>query len=96
MHDKPAAAVARLGSCAMPHCCERLMRARKGTLMRDVATGGTPTTEELDVTTHRGEPQVRRCLRCRTAFHSEWSGERICARCKGTTAWRRGLPVKSY
>jgi hypothetical protein len=37
-------------------------------------------------------PRVRLCLRCRTSFESEWSGERICRRCKSTTSWRNGLP----
>lgn len=37
-------------------------------------------------------PRERRCLRCQTHFESEWSGERICRRCKGTSSWRNGLP----
>lgn len=37
--------------------------------------------------------KVRQCLRCKATFPSEWSGERICARCKGTSAWRSGLRV---
>lgn len=32
----------------------------------------------------------RNCLSCRTRFDSAWAGERICQRCKGTTAWRNG------
>ena len=36
------------------------------------------------------EPKMRHCLRCRTAFLSEWSGERICRKCKSTIAWRQG------
>jgi hypothetical protein len=32
----------------------------------------------------------RSCLGCRTQFDSEWAGERICQRCKATTAWRNG------
>ena len=38
-------------------------------------------------------PQTRSCLRCRTKFESEWAGERICKRCKGTAAWREGGPA---
>jgi hypothetical protein len=38
-------------------------------------------------------PKVRECLRCGTAFQSEWSGERICRRCKSSTSWRNGLPL---
>jgi hypothetical protein len=37
-------------------------------------------------------PKARVCLRCRTSFHSEWSGERICRNCKSSTSWRNGLP----
>jgi hypothetical protein len=33
----------------------------------------------------------RTCLRCKTTFDSAWAGERICARCKGTSAWRIGV-----
>ena len=33
----------------------------------------------------------RHCLRCNAAFWSEGFGERICARCKGTVAWRSAV-----
>jgi hypothetical protein len=33
----------------------------------------------------------RACLRCRSTFLSEGFGERICSRCKGTTAWRSAV-----
>jgi ribosomal protein L40E len=36
-------------------------------------------------------PKARPCLRCGASFHSEWSGERICSRCKATSAWKTGL-----
>ena len=39
-------------------------------------------------------PKIRQCLRCEAAFPSEWSGERICARCKGSAAWRAGAPLR--
>ncbi len=39
-------------------------------------------------------PKARRCLRCQTKFHSEWSGERICSRCKKSNAWRHGAPLR--
>lgn len=35
-------------------------------------------------------PKTRICLLCRSDFESEWSGERICKRCKGTAAWKSG------
>lgn len=39
----------------------------------------------------------RRCLMCRTAFVSDWSGERICRKCKTLATWREGevLPTGS-
>lgn len=41
-------------------------------------------------------PKLRQCLRCKATFSSKWSGERICARCKGSTAWRSGAPHRSF
>ena len=40
-------------------------------------------------------PKVRQCLRCQATFESEWAGERICSRCKGTAAWRQAAPPQS-
>src|SRR5581483_4768217 len=34
------------------------------------------------------EPKIRPCLVCKTPFQSEWSGERICRRCKSAKIWR--------
>ena len=39
--------------------------------------------------------KVRKCLACSVAFSSEWAGERICPRCKGSAAWQNGTPLKS-
>jgi len=36
---------------------------------------------------------LRRCLSCLTMFDSEWVGERICRRCKGSAHWRTSLPL---
>lgn len=44
----------------------------------------------------RQEAALRRCLRCGASFPSEWAGERICARCKSTTAWRQGVPARPH
>ena len=33
---------------------------------------------------------IRRCLKCRQPFSSAWSGERVCAKCKASSAWREG------
>ena len=38
----------------------------------------------------------RECLRCRTVFSSTWVGERICHRCKSSSAWRQGSPMGSH
>ena len=32
--------------------------------------------------------KARKCLMCATEFSSEWSGERICRKCKSSNAWR--------
>jgi len=40
-------------------------------------------------------PKVRPCLRCETSFSSTWSGDRICPRCKGSKAWKDGVPLSS-
>lgn len=40
------------------------------------------------------DPKVRQCLRCRSVFESQWAGERICTRCKGSNAWRSGIPAR--
>lgn len=36
-------------------------------------------------------PKLRHCLMCSNEFPSAWAGERLCSRCKGTSAWRRGV-----
>ena len=41
-------------------------------------------------------PKRRLCLRCQTKFESAWAGERICGRCKSTTAWKMGTPPQSH
>jgi len=41
-------------------------------------------------------PKRRTCLRCLTEFESEWAGERICTRCKGTAAWKAGTSAQSH
>ncbi len=41
-------------------------------------------------------PKVRKCLTCKAPFESEWSGERICARCKNTAAWKSGTGAGSF
>lgn len=36
------------------------------------------------------ESKTRRCLICKDPFLSEWAGERICRKCKSSSAWRTG------
>ena len=36
------------------------------------------------------EEKARKCLVCKSTFPSAWAGERICRRCKATSAWRGG------
>jgi hypothetical protein len=34
------------------------------------------------------DPKIRKCLLCRKPFPSAWAGERVCRKCKSTSAWR--------
>ncbi len=34
--------------------------------------------------------KTRKCLVCKATFPSAWAGERVCRRCKATSAWRGG------
>lgn len=36
------------------------------------------------------EAKERDCLKCGERFASEWAGDRVCGRCKGSIAWRTG------
>ncbi len=33
--------------------------------------------------------KVRKCMMCQAEFTSEWTGERICRKCKSSEKWRR-------
>lgn len=35
------------------------------------------------------------CLACRRPFLSAWVGERICPKCKTSSAWRTGVAPKA-
>lgn len=54
-----------------------------------------PGTETIIDRQRCDVPKIRRCLRCKEEFPSQWSGERVCSRCKSTNAWRSGLPLKT-
>ncbi|MEQ8396545.1 hypothetical protein [Thalassobaculum sp.] len=62
------------------------------TLSRDAEYGASDETEVA--TPEHPAPKLRHCLRCQVEFHSQWSGERVCSRCKGTAAWRQGSPAE--
>ena len=36
------------------------------------------------------EEKPRKCLVCHEHFLSAWAGERVCRRCKSSSAWRSG------
>jgi len=46
--------------------------------------------EKKGETTAEVSPAVkaRKCLMCRSEFTSEWSGERVCRKCKSSSVWR--------
>jgi hypothetical protein len=46
--------------------------------------------EQDEVDARRDVEKVRKCLICRDPFPSAWAGERVCRRCKSTSAWRGG------
>lgn len=48
------------------------------------------TADGEESATHTLKRLERTCLSCKTTFDSAWAGERICTRCKGTSAWRTG------
>mgnify|MGYP000221121055 CR=1 FL=1 len=50
-------------------------------------------TDPTDVS--EAPPKTRQCLRCRSAFESNWSGERICGACKSTKTWKSGDILRS-
>jgi hypothetical protein len=46
--------------------------------------------ERDEVEVRRDVEKIRKCLICKTPFSSAWAGERVCRRCKSTSAWRGG------
>ncbi len=49
-----------------------------------------PQDEEHETFPRQEDPRTRRCLMCATDFLSEWSGNRICKRCRSSAAYRSG------
>jgi hypothetical protein len=46
--------------------------------------------EDERETPRADEAKIRNCLVCKSPFPSAWAGERVCRRCKATSAWRGG------
>ena len=63
--------------------------------MTETTVKTRPLIEEPASQPHKGEAQVRQCLRCQSPFNSEWAGERVCVRCKSSSTWRSGIPVRA-
>jgi hypothetical protein len=40
--------------------------------------------------------KTRPCLVCKAPFQSEWSGERICRRCKSGKNWSSGIGTSKF
>jgi hypothetical protein len=56
----------------------------------DAEEQGVEARDEFDRPRRDDEEKVRNCLICQSPFPSAWAGERICRRCKSTSAWRGG------
>ncbi|MEQ8504321.1 MAG: hypothetical protein RIB80_03275 [Rhodospirillales bacterium] len=61
--------------------------------MSDAQENETFDLDEHSRSAPADQPKTRSCLRCDTRFMSAWSGERICPRCKGSSAWRSDAPI---
>lgn len=58
-------------------------------LVQDANDHGV-TSADVAIDRAAREPKSRACLSCGSTFPSEWAGERVCRRCKSTSAWRMG------
>jgi len=57
---------------------------------------GPQTSKTLDdEPAHAVDLKSRRCLSCEEIFASQWAGERICKRCKHSSAWHAGVAYRS-
>ena len=63
----------------------RLAKAEVRDTLYLMAHYSKPTPERTYVS------KTRNCLKRREPFESDWAGERICRRCKGTHGWREGV-----
>lgn len=46
--------------------------------------------DETDASALHHQEKKRRCLVCSEDFLSAWAGERVCKKCRSSTAWRQG------
>jgi hypothetical protein len=65
------------------------MQAQQEALMKESVASDLQFDQSIE-----DNPKVRRCLRCKASFGSQWAGERICPRCKRSTAWQKGMPSR--
>lgn len=54
---------------------------------------GRPAKQLADAPPDIEVAKSRCCLKCRAAFTSAWSGERVCSACKGSSAWRSSVTL---
>ena len=54
---------------------------------------GRPAKQLADAPPTVEMAKRRCCLKCRAAFASAWSGERVCPSCKGSSAWRSSVSL---
>lgn len=63
-------------------------------VVRSTGTAAGLTVSSDEDPSGTDQPRQRACMRCRTAFQSSWSGERICGPCKRTRSWRQDIPLQ--
>lgn len=55
-----------------------------------MTTDKTPNSSAEDPLSGEVKTKTRLCLKCRSPFESEGAGERVCRKCKSSSAWRGG------
>ena len=54
--------------------------------------------EDEPITSDKTAPSdgtKRTCMMCKESFVSEWSGERVCKRCRGSGAWKHSAAYRA-
>jgi len=54
------------------------------------------TANEQTETLPRYDASERSCLKCGNSFFSEWTGERVCKRCKQSSEWKNSDPFSLH